>query len=171
MPNTYTKIASVTLGSGGAASIDFTSIPSTYTDLVVKYSARHSIGTVLLYMRINGDTGSNYSSNQIYSDATTTVATAGTTTYFYYYGGTVASNFTASTFSNSEIYIPNYANTSYTKSISVDTVTENNATEAWSALFGGKWNSTAAITSLSLFYTSFNQAQYSTATLYGINNS
>jgi hypothetical protein len=171
MANTYTKIASVTLGSGGAASIDFTSIPSTYTDLCVKYSARHSIGTVLLYMRVNGDTGSNYPQRQIYSDSTTPVATAFTGTYFGYYGGTVASNFTANTFSNSEIYIPNYANTSYTKTISVDTVTENNGAESWFGLFAGRWNSTAAITSLSLFYTSFNQAQYSTATLYGIKNS
>jgi len=40
MANTYTLIASSTVGSGGASSIDFTSIPSTYTDLVVKLSAR-----------------------------------------------------------------------------------------------------------------------------------
>ena len=42
MATTYTLISSVTVGSGGAASIEFTSIPSTYTDLVLKLSARSS---------------------------------------------------------------------------------------------------------------------------------
>ena len=40
MAVTFTQIASVTVGSGGAASIDFTSIPSTYTDLCIKTSIK-----------------------------------------------------------------------------------------------------------------------------------
>ena len=62
MPDTFIKIASVTVGSGGASSIDFTSIPSTYTDLVVVHSLRGTNAAVYQQARIqfNGDTASNY---------------------------------------------------------------------------------------------------------------
>ena len=63
MPNTFTLIASSTVGAGGASSIDFTSIPSTYTDLVIKASLRSDRNTgsaTYLTITFNNDTGSNY---------------------------------------------------------------------------------------------------------------
>jgi hypothetical protein len=171
MANTFTKIASVSLSSA-ASSIDFTSIPSTYTDLCLKVSSRNAVGTVLLYVRMNGDTGNNYSARRFYATGSTVASNSSSgANSIVIYGGSTASDYTASTFSNAEIYIPNYANTSYAKSVSIDGVTENNATEAYSTLDASLWNSTAAITSISLFYTSFNQVQYSTAVLYGIKKS
>jgi hypothetical protein len=51
MANTYEAIATVTVGSGGATDIEFTSIPGTYTDLLIKSSLRSDwpqITTMLL---------------------------------------------------------------------------------------------------------------------------
>jgi len=78
---------------------------------------------------------------------------------------------TASTFSNGQIYIPNYAG-SNNKSFSVDNVTERNATSIQMCLMAGRLANTSAITSISLVsQTSSNLVQHSTATLYGIKNS
>jgi hypothetical protein len=83
-----------------------------------------------------------------------------------------ANSSTASTFGNFQMYIPNYAGSS-NKSVSIDAVTENNATAAEANLVAGLWSSTAAITSITLYnYGSVtNFMQHSTATLYGIKNS
>jgi hypothetical protein len=177
MPSTYKLIASVTVGSGGAASIDFTSIPSNYTDLCVKLSARADSGTISqeLRLRFNSDSGANYNWTRIYGTGAATVSQKGSTigapyTSFILAGGVNGSTSTSTTQGNSEIYVPNYTGSAF-KSTSSDSVTENNATEAYTFLTAGIWTSTSAITSIGLFLPSGNFVQYSTATLYGIKNS
>jgi hypothetical protein len=167
MADTFVKIATVTVGSGGAATMAFNSIPDTYTDLVVKFSSRDGIiGFPALNLSFNGSTtlssgirltgnGSAAASSGIPNSPTTG------------YGGTSGGNDTASTFTNGEIYIPNYASSS-NKSYSVDNVGENNATAALAALVANLWSSSAAITSITLTAGSVTFQQYSTATLYGI---
>jgi hypothetical protein len=83
--------------------------------------------------------------------------------------GAVPSNWTANTFSNGEIYIPNYAGSNY-KSWSSDAVTENNATSADMSLVAGLTSITAAITSITIAGAAGNLVQYSTAYLYGVSN-
>jgi surface antigen len=170
MPTTFIKIASVTVGSGGAASMSFSSIPSTYTDLVLKISARGDYAAL----------GSSYKlsfngSNSSFSVRALEGAGSGTPSSFtqtQYVGSAVGSTATANTFNNGEIYIPNYTSTANVKSFSVDAVSENNGTEAYADLIAGLWSATpAAITSLALTPTSGNFTQYSTAVLYGIKNS
>ena len=167
MPTTFTKIASVTVGSGGASSIDFTSIPSTYTDLVLKLSGRSTANDNWANISFNGSTAS-FSSRGLYGDGSSAGSYSRSDNV-----NTIAndsSTSTASTFSNGEIYIPNYAG-SNNKSYSVDSVTENNATAALTSLVAGLRSNTAAITSITLTPNGGNFAQYSTATLYGINKS
>ena len=53
MANTFEQITTVTVGSGGASSIDFTSIPQTYTDLVIKTSARNTSTSTTMYLEFN----------------------------------------------------------------------------------------------------------------------
>lgn len=169
MATTFTKIAAVTVGSGGASSIDFTSIPSTYTDLVIKVSARLNNASIIdsVGVKFNGST-SSYSFKQLYGSGSA-AGSQGAGTYPENYMN--AANATASTFSNAEIYIPNYAG-STNKSLSADAVTENNATAAYATLTAGLWSNTAAITSINLASTVGNSfLQYSTAVLYGIKNS
>ena len=166
MADTFVKIASVTVGAGGAASMDFTSIPSTYTDLCVKLSARSvaSANFDTMYIKFNTST-SNLSSRVLYgsgsSAGSSTLGSAGLVADLN------AANNTASTFSNVEVYIPNYAGSS-NKSYSVDSVQENNATLSYAELTAGLWSQTTAVNGLSFYFTSNNLAQYSTATLYGI---
>ncbi len=171
MANTYTAIATVTVGSGGAATMAFSSIPATYTDLLVKCSLRSDTsGTSRgLDLTFNSNTGANYSTRYVYgySGGTASGSTsAATSMYAGLYGGT---SYTASTFSNIEIYIPNYAG-STNKSVSIDSVMENNSTTNYIGFWAGLWAQTTAISSIQLLG-SINFVQYSTATLYGIKNS
>lgn len=170
MPNTYTKIDSVTVGAGGAASIDFTSIPSTYTDLCVKVSARtnQSVGTTELLISLNGST-SNFSARHLLGSG----AAASSGSVARYLGQTQPSTDTANTFSSHDIYLPNYTSTTYAKSYSTDAVTENNGTTAYAVLVAGLWNpaTQAAISSLSISASAGSFVQYTTATLYGIKSS
>jgi hypothetical protein len=172
MANTFELIASSTVGSGGAATIDFTSIPSTYTDLCLKLSIRSTVVGEYGNNRItfNGIT-SGYTSKLLYglgtgSGASANNAVTNAIDYSAYGTGSTA---TSSTFANGEIYIPNYAGSAY-KSVSVDAVTENNATTAIAALTAGLLSNTAAITSISVVSGSGTFVQYSTAYLYGVKN-
>lgn len=168
MPVTYNKIASVTVGSGGAATIDFTSIPATYTDLVLKLSSRTTYTSVSYRfgeLQFNGS-AVNLSSRYLQGNGST--AASGNDTAIYFWNNTATA--TASTFDNIEIYIPNYAG-STNKSVSIDGVTENNSTAVLSHLVAGLWSNTAAITSIKLDPNSGDFVEFSTATLYGISKS
>jgi len=168
MANTFELIASSTVGAGGASSIDFTSIPSTYTDLVLKVSARGSAGGPNgLFIAFNGST-SNFTGKYLQGAGTGTPSSSSLARYI---GTEVAPTFTANTFGNAEVYIPNYAS-SNNKSFSADAVSENNATEAYATLAAGLWSITTAINQVTLTISSgsSNFVQYSTAYLYGVKN-
>jgi len=172
MANTYEAIRTVTVGSGGTADIEFTNIPATYTDILVKYSLRGSDAANYINNRISfNNSTSNYTSKLLYGDGSAADSENNSVTtavdFSAYSTGTSA---TGSTFSSGEAYIPNYAG-SNNKSVSVDHITENNATAAIAALTAGLWSDSAAITSLKITPGSGTFAQYSTATLYGIKNS
>jgi hypothetical protein len=171
MPNTYKAIASVTVGSGGASTIDFTSIPNTYTDLVIKYSLRGSTtaGNQTGYIQFNNDTAANYSGRVLFGDGATASSGAPTSNFT---GGANDAGSTASTFNNGEIYILNYLSGNF-KSSSIDIVRENNAASTYTTqtMYANLWSNTAAISSFKLFIFSGNFVQYSSATLYGIKNS
>ncbi len=168
MPVTYKKIASVTVGSGGAANIEFTSIPGTYTDLLIKVSSRSTVASENTNIQIdfNGST-SNRTFRELYGTGSVAGSGNGSAMRGGYTSGSTA---TASTFGNAEIYIPNYAG-STNKSASADGVAEGNIAGQFMAMVANLWSQTAAITSIKLYPASDNFAQYSTATLYGISKS
>jgi hypothetical protein len=173
MPTTFTKIASVSVGVLGASSIDFTSIPSTYTDLCLKVCVRTSrIGTDVddeLYVEFNGSGGTAYSTRMVEGNGSTTRSASDASQAKLTRGVAPTDNSTANTFSNCEYYIPNYAG-SNNKSISSDNTMENNATFSVMNLSAGLWANSAAITSIKLTAVG-TFSQYSTAVLYGINKS
>jgi hypothetical protein len=84
-----------------------------------------------------------------------------------------ASSNASNTFSNFQVYIPNYTNSSISKSYSADYVTEANATLAYAVLVGGQWSNASAITSIALSCGNGSNSftQYSNFYLYGIKNS
>jgi hypothetical protein len=171
---TFIKIASVAVGSGGASTMSFTSIPSTYTDLCIKLSGRTSNtgsqGWQNGTLTFNGST-TGYSSRVILGRGDLSVVSfdGGSTSLDYaFYTSDAAS--TSDVFANNEIYIPNYSG-SNNKSVSSDMAQENNAARAILGFNAGLWSNTNAITSITLTPTAGNFVQYSTATLYGINKS
>ena len=174
MANTYIQIGStVTVGAGGSPSIDFSSIPSTYTDLLLKVSLRGTDANNYVNSRIsfNGST-SGYTCKMLYGLGTGTPSSLNNSVTnavdFSSYGtGSLA---TSSTFGSVDIYIPNYAG-SQNKSLSVDQVSENNATAAIAALTAGLWANSTAINQVTITCGTGNFVQYSTASLYGIKNS
>ena len=170
MANTYELISSNTVGSGGASSVTFSSIPSTYTDLKMVYSARSDRAgqtAELLAISFNGTT-TNYARLVLEGNGSSVGSYKDPIRSF---GIVTASSATSNTFSNGEIYIPNYLSSNY-KSYSGDGSAENNATSANIDLDANIWNNTAAITSIAITtYNSNNFVQYSSFYLYGIKNS
>ncbi|NBQ85323.1 MAG: hypothetical protein EBU03_04280 [Methylophilaceae bacterium] len=175
MANTFELIASSTVGSGGAANIDFTSIASTWTDLVLKVSGRSTASFTRRTMRVtinNSVTASDYADRYLLgsgSAASSSADAAGSQSYIVAWDLPAATG-TANTFANIEIYIPNYASTSAYKSLSIDGVGEENGTTAYMGLVAGIYNQNTAISRITVAPDSGNFAQYSTAYLYGVNN-
>lgn len=166
-----TLISTVTVGAGGAASIDFTSIPQTFTDLYLFVNCRTiraaNVGDDII-IRLNSDSGANYSYMHLLGTGSATASGLGSSATFGYIGICPAVNATANTFGSKGVYIPNYSG-STAKSFSVDAVSENNGTESYQFILANLWTGTAAINSISVFSnTSSNFVQYSTASLYGI---
>jgi hypothetical protein len=166
MATSVKAIATVEVGAGGAASIEFTSIPADWSDLLVVLSGRsntiHSSDGAYCLIEFNGSTA-NLSNRYLLNNEGTPVSGSSASNIVAF---SSASNFSG--FSNIQWYIPNYAG-SANKSVSVDAVTENNSTTYYSILTAGLWSNSAAITSIKLNPISPAQfAQYSTATLYGI---
>lgn len=163
------KIASTTVESP-IASIDFTSIPSGYTDLLVKLSTRsnQASGPDYVYLQFNSNTStSNYQGIFLRGNGSTVASSSNTAEGKIRAAITTTSGETASTFSNCEIYIPNYTS-SNNKSTSSDWVPENNATATFMGITAGLWTQTSAITSIQLSLSSNSFVANSTATLYGI---
>lgn len=173
---TYKLIASVVVGAGGQAAIDFTSISSVYTDLLLVVSVRTDRAAVGdgLRLRVGNssiDTGTNYSDRYLQGDGASATSGSDSAATWIVSGISTAASSTASTFSNIEIYFPNYAGSS-AKSISIDGASENAATTAYTTLSAGLWSGTSAINIIKLLSAnSANFVQYSTAYLYGIKNS
>lgn len=167
MAYTYSLLASAQ-GTGSSGTVSFKNIPQNYTDLVIKTSTRitsANTGDDML-LTFNG-VQTSFSGKRLRGNGTAASSTSSTANG-YYGGETEGTTYTASTFSNVELYIPNYTS-SNNKSISVDSVTENNAAAAYSGLFATLWSNVTAITSITFTNaTASNWDAASTFYLYGI---
>jgi hypothetical protein len=160
--------------SSATTSISFTSIPQTYTDLKLLIASKSSEGSqsTNYWIQFNSDTGSNYTNKRIYSGTSSVGADTGNTNLNGISAGFIPGNVssTTSTFSNCEIYIPNYRG-SVVKTVSCDSSSEANTTSGvFLCLTSGLWNNTAAITSLTVVVTGSGVTQEidSTFYLYGL---
>jgi len=158
MPATYEPIATQTLGSA-ASSVTFSSIPGTYTDLVVVMQYANSTILADVYFQFNSDTGSNYSRTQLYGTGTVAGSNRGSNETAFNGVGYVGT-----TLSQSISHIMNYSNATTYKTILVrqDSTVNNVGANI------GLWRSTSAITSILIGYSSNNFIAGSTFTIYGI---
>lgn len=152
-------VQTITVGAGGASSIEFTGLPQDATDILLVLSGRSTTADSSISIRFNGST-SNLTMRRLtgYGNA----ADSGTSTSQV--GNISGSDYTASTFGNTELYVTNYTS-SVGKSFSSTGVTENNATLGVQNLYAGLWNNSAAVTSIGFWG---NFAQHSSASLYKI---
>lgn len=160
------KLIQTVNATGSSATLEFTSIPQTYTDLVVKISVRQSSNNGNPYTPITfalNSSATNKTSRYLLGEGTG----VSSTNYTEFYAWTPSSLATANTFSSIELYLPNYTG-STNKSISLDGATENNATANLLAIGAALWSNTAAVTSVSFTTTAGNFVTGSTASLYGV---
>jgi hypothetical protein len=172
MANTYTLIQAQTLGTA-AASVTFSSIPATYTDLVLRFSARGTTAANWVTGKISFNgvvTGGTYSETLVYGFATTAASlfnsniNAGLSPQYINGAST-----TANTFANAELYISSYTAVQ-NKQMSFATAAENNSTtQNYVQLSASLSRTTAAITSIT--YTLSNIDIGSSFYLYGVKNS
>jgi hypothetical protein len=161
-----TLVSTVTVGSGGAANMQFLSIPQTATDLVLVVSARTTAaGDGNLRIAATGHTGVQ---RRTLLGSGSSVASS-TTTGNLDVPVVLGTGATANTFCNVQYYIPNYTATTV-KSISVDAVGENNATTANQVIIAQRigTSAAAAMTEITLTNTTGDFAQHTTAYLYTI---
>ena len=169
MPNNMVLLETIAL-TQSAASVTFDNLPTSgYTDLKIVASARGTSSSTLdvMQMYFNGNQSITYSWRFLRGDGSSATSSNSTSVNGVFVGLTDAANNTASTFSNTEIYIPNYRSTS-NKSISVDSVHEQNGTTAYAELIAGLAPLTSAITSATIFAAGASFVANSTFSLYGI---
>ena len=156
----YESIATVTVGSGGASSISFTSIPSTYQHLQIRAFPINATASGDVYLQFNSDTGANYRSHYLYANGTSVVSGDTTSNFLY-------AAFTHSTGGVGITDVLDYGNTNKFKTIRSLIGDERNALGEI-ALTSGLWRNTSAVTSINFFPPSGSFAQYSSFALYGI---
>jgi hypothetical protein len=164
---TYTLIAHTELTSSQSI-IEFSSIPATFTDLLVVTSQRASSGSDFpaAGVRFNSAT-TNYSTRWLLGLGSGSGSSGNNTGTYLRIGNVPGSSQTASTFSSISVYVPNYR-VAAAKSVSADAVAENNSTGGIQNIVAGLWNDTAAITNVRVLIDGFDMVSGSSATLYGI---
>jgi trimeric autotransporter adhesin len=170
-PTAFDSIATTTL-SGTSSTISFSSIPSTYKSLQLRLMTRtnSSSFTQTIDVRFNSDTGANYANQNLYGNVATAAAsvTTGQTSIAWAARGAAASS-PSSVFGVTIIDIIDYANTSKTKRLrSIGGVQTNENFDPIIEIISGAWDSTAAISSITLSLASNNFVAGSTVALYGV---
>ena len=159
MASTYEPIATTTLGSA-ASSYTFSSIPSTYTDLVLVTVGTLSGGTDRgLLFQVNSDTGTNYSLTLLDGNGTSASSGRDTNSNFGNAGLASTSNQCVSI-----AHFMNYANTTTYKTV----LSRGNNSGYRVRAAVSLWRSTSAISSITIYDSAYNLSSGFTATLYGI---
>ena len=168
---TYVSLASNTLSSS-AASVTFSSIPGTYTDLVIIASVLGitggAAGANTNFLTFNGDTGANYSKTQLTGNASSASSYNTTSANSMNLGNGNEANSNTLDFAPQIYQIINYANSTTYKTV-LGRANDVLSSSSRTAAFVGLWRSTAAITSITIS-TDSSGGWYasSTFTLYGI---
>jgi hypothetical protein len=149
--------------SSAQSSITFSNIPQTYTDLVLKVSARTTFSSTSDFNIEPNGSAANLTGKRIYGTGTSVLSDSAT------WELTNGTDTTSNTFINTEVYFPNYASSNY-KSFSSDGVMENNATFAYSYIMSHLWADNTPISSLTIRSGAGNFVAGSTFYLYGISN-
>ena len=170
--NSYESIATVSVGVLGSASIDFTSIPSTYKQLQIRAISRTNRADTndFMTLRFNSDSGSNYAYHSLYGNGASAGGNdTGTSTGTPWSGVTSGATAGASMFGTAVWDVLDYQNTNKYKTTRLLSGTDQNGTTGRIYFMSNLWQNTAAITTVTItptYGTLFSQ--YSSFALYGI---
>jgi hypothetical protein len=164
-PSSYESISTVTVGSGGVSSVSFTSIPSDYKHLQIRYALRSGTNNTNTVLTFNTDTGSNYSTHFLVGDGSSVSAGALANSTFIY---TDIASQSSTSYVGAVVDVLDYGSTSKYKTVkTLAGIDKNGSGVIW--LASGSWRSTSAITSLRLIFSdSTTITEYSHFALYGI---
>jgi len=171
-PTSYESISTVTVGGGGASSISFTSIPSTFSHLQVRcFMKKAGTGNdSFSLLNFNNDTGNNYATHYLLGTGSVTAAGANAPSVGNIFAGVTwgtGSSVSSSTFSAAVIDVLDYASTAKYKTTRTLTGIDGNGAGQID-LVSGLWLNTAAINRLDITGNGGNFTQYSSFALYGI---
>lgn len=158
MPSTYTPIATTTLGSAGT--VTFSSIPSTYTDLIITVNGKAS-GNGQVALRFNGVTNS-YSTTTVYGNGSAAGSARETAATYMQLG--YLNYFDTTNQAMAICHIMNYANTTTYKTVLCRM--DNAALAAGASV--GLWRYTNAITSVEVRAAAYDFASGTVVSLYGV---
>jgi hypothetical protein len=161
MTATYEKIATTTLGSA-QATVTFSSITGTYTDLFLITNSATGVNDIDMYIQVNSDTGSNYSWTRILGTSSSAQSSRSSNSSLGYRVGNMSGSNVGQ--NNAIIQFQNYSNTTTFKSV----LSRSNNASLLVEAFVGLWRSTSAITSMDIKTQSGNFSIGSIFTLYGI---
>ena len=170
--SSYESIATTTVGSGGAATITFSSIPSTYTHLQLRATLRtsdsgSSAGDIVI--QFNSDTGTNYSNHILYGNGSSAGAAGASSQSKNYTIFTSTAIAGASYFGAAIVDVLDYANTNKYKTIRSLSGADYNNTNGQVRFGSSVWLNTNVVSTITLTdYVGTNFAQYSSFALYGI---
>jgi len=170
LPSTYQLISSNVLTSS-AASVTFSSIPATFTDLAVRVSLRSDRANTQDDVRITfNSTTTNYSYTYMRGNGSAVTTSFSTSDPWTWFGNIDAANAASNTFANGELYIPSYT-VSQSKPASAIMAMEDNATASFMTANANLWRNNAAISSITFALGFGSFVSGSSFYLYGIKNS
>jgi hypothetical protein len=169
-----TFIARIELSSNGIQSMDFTSIPNTFTHLYIEHNIRSYRPGRLdpLLLRLNSDSSASYQYEVLYGWNTADVRSGGNlSSDSIFFGWVPCTGSLGNAFGAGKMFIQNYNNSSRPTYVTGENCAEDSVTnETSTTMTSGMWNNTNAITSITLKGGgSEGLGRYSSATLYGIN--
>lgn len=171
VPSSYESIASAT-GDGSSGTITFSSIPSTYASLQIRFLGRTTSGSGSqqnLFLRFNGVSSASYARHYLQGDGSAVSASGSSGDTEILAGQVINDGESANIYSVSIINIHNYASTTQNKTVRTFDGTNKNTSGGLVWLRSGLFVNTAAITSLSLITSNGNAFTTSTqVALYGI---
>lgn len=165
-------LISRTTTSGSASNVTFSSIPGTFTDLIVEVSGRSDkSGTTYddLRMQLNADTGSNYDYNHLQINNTSVSGVAGAASAFFFVGFLTGATAPTNVGCSTQIILPNYAGTTFQKNVDYKSqLNQSNAVSGlWQINGSGWYRSTSAITSVKVYPATSNFVNGSVVSLWG----
>jgi hypothetical protein len=159
----YESIATVTVGAGGSSSISFSSISSSYKHLQIRFIA-NNVSNSDVKAQFNGDTANNYARHYLYGDGASAAAGANAPDNAMSFG--YVPNATANIFGAGVVDILDYANTNKYKTTRSLAGNDKNGSGLM-VLYSSLWQSTSAVSSITMFPGAGNFNQYSSFALYG----